>query len=188
MLLLKTIILTILVGLIGYTLDMTSPKEEAFLYGQLEKLLFAEDLGDEAIDGFYRVVRVVDGDTIVVSIDGEEQKIRLLGIDTPETVDPRREVECFGKEASNKTKDFLKFGRVRFESDLSQGDTDNYGRLLRYVFLADGTHVNLELIRLGYAHEYTYNLPYRYQTDFKQAEQEAREAGRGLWGDICENM
>lgn len=132
-------------------------------------------------DPLYPVVRVVDGDTIVAHIDGVDEKIRLIGINTPETVDPRRTVECFGKEASAVTKHLLTGTTVRLERDLSQGDRDKYGRLLRYVFLPDGTFVNKKLIEEGYAYEYTYRIPYRYQTEFKAAQTAARENARGLW-------
>jgi len=127
------------------------------------------------------VTRVVDGDTIVVEMNGAQEKIRLIGVDTPETVDPRKPVQCFGKEASTFTKNLLEGKQVRLESDSSQGDRDKYDRPLRYVFLPDGTFVNKEIIAQGYGHEYTYRTPYHYQTDFKAAERSARESERGLW-------
>jgi micrococcal nuclease len=130
---------------------------------------------------FVKVVSVVDGDTIKVSIDGVTQTVRLIGIDTPETVDPRKPVQCFGQEASNKAKSILSNQMVRLESDLSQGDLDKYQRLLRYVFLKDGTFFNKLMIAEGYAHEYTYLIPYQYQEEFKSAEKNAREAQLGLW-------
>ena len=131
----------------------------------------------------YRVVKVVDGDTIAVDINGETESIRMIGIDTPETVDPRKPVQCFGVEASSKAKSILEGKSVRLETDPTQGDRDKYGRLLRYVFLENGTHFNELMIIEGYAFEYTYQLPYKYQNEFKQAEIEAREAKRGLWAD-----
>ena len=128
-----------------------------------------------------KVTSVVDGDTLKVSIGGAEKTIRLIGIDTPETVDPRKPVQCFGKEASNKAKATLTGKMVRLESDATQGDLDKYDRLLRYVFLEDGTFFNKMMIEQGYAHEYTYNLPYKYQMEFKAAETAARQAQLGLW-------
>lgn len=125
--------------------------------------------------------RVVDGDTIIVEIDGAQEKVRLIGVDTPEAVDPRKPVQCFGKEASSFTKNLLEGKEVRLESDSSQGDRDKYGRLLRYVFLYDGTFINKEIISQGYGHEYTYRIPYRYQSDFKTAELTARTSQLGLW-------
>jgi len=130
----------------------------------------------------YSVVSVVDGDTIKVSIDGKTETLRLIGIDTPETVDPRKPVQCFGTEASNKAKELLSGKKVRLEADSTQGELDKYDRLLRYVFLEDGTFFNKEMIALGYAHEYTYQSnPYKYQADFKVAEKDAREQSKGLW-------
>lgn len=127
------------------------------------------------------VVRIVDGDTIVVLVNGVSEKIRLIGVDTPETVDPRKPVQCFGEEASTFMTTLLSNKQVRLENDPSQGDRDKYGRLLRYVFLADNTLVNKKLIEDGYGHEYTYRLPYQYQLDFKNAEKTARESQKGLW-------
>lgn len=134
----------------------------------------------------YKVVKVIDGDTITVEIDGKKESIRMIGIDTPEMVDPRKSVQCFAKEASNKTKMTLNGKNVFLSADISQGDRDKYNRLLRYVFLEDNTNFNKLMISEGYAHEYTYNIPYKYQQEFKQAEKEARENKRGLWAnDAC---
>ncbi|MCC7197104.1 thermonuclease family protein [Candidatus Peregrinibacteria bacterium] len=129
----------------------------------------------------YKVTRVVDGDTIVVNINGQDEKIRLIGVNTPESVDQRRPVECFGLEASNYTKSLLENQNVILESDPTQGNTDKYGRLLRYIFLPDGTNINLHLIQSGYAHEYTYNKPYKYQNQFKLAQTQAEASQKGLW-------
>ena len=135
------------------------------------------------------VVRVIDGDTIVVALDGKNRTVRLLGIDTPEVVDPRRPVQCFGREASGRAKELLRDGWVRLESDPTQGDTDKYGRLLRYVSLQDGTSVNKLLIKEGYAYEYTYKVPYAQQKAFKDAQRYARENKKGLWADgVCDGF
>jgi len=131
----------------------------------------------------YSVSSVIDGDTIQVVIDNEKETLRLIGIDTPETVDPRKPIQCFGKEASAKAKSLLSGKSVRLESDPTQGERDKYQRLLRYVFLEDGTNFNKLMISEGYAHEYTYNIPYKYQSEFKQAQKEAEENKRGLWAD-----
>lgn len=129
----------------------------------------------------YQVVKVVDGDTFDINIEGQTERVRLIGIDTPETVDPRKSVQCFGKEASNKAKEILTNQFVVLEADLSQGDRDKYNRLLRYAFLPDGTNFGLYMISEGYAHEYTYKFPYKYQSEFKAAEISARENNKGLW-------
>lgn len=142
-------------------------------------------LGDQTIGASIsaQVIRVVDGDTLRVLINNEEKTIRLIGINTPETVDPRREVECFGKEASNKAKELLNDQTVILEEDETQGNTDKYDRLLRYVRLADGRNFNQVMIQEGYAYEYTYDLPYKYQAEFKQAQDNAQNAKSGLWSD-----
>jgi len=137
-------------------------------------------------EGFATAIRTIDGDTIVIDINGTQEKVRLIGVDTPEAVDPRKPVQCFGKEASVFTKNLLEGKRVRLEADPSQGDRDKYGRLLRYVFLSDDTFVNKEIIAQGYGHEYTYRAPYQHQTDFKTAERFAREQQKGLWAPgVC---
>lgn len=128
--------------------------------------------------GPYPVVTVTDGDTIRVNVDGAEEKVRLIGIDTPELHNP---VECFGQEAADEAAALLQGAVVLLEADDSQDDRDRYGRLLRYVYLPDGTNVNAALVRDGYAFEYTYDNPYRYREEFL-ADQAAAEAdGAGLW-------
>lgn len=134
----------------------------------------------------YLVDRVIDGDTIVSDINGELETIRLIGLDTPEIVDPRKIVQCFGKEASDKAKEILTGQKVRIETDPSQGARDKYGRLLAYIFLPNGTFFNKMMIEEGYGHEYTYRLPYKYQNEFKAAQVRARKDKTGLWADgIC---
>jgi micrococcal nuclease len=129
----------------------------------------------------YTVTSVSDGDTIKVLIDGKTETVRLIGVDTPETKDPRKAVQCYGAEASAYTKTMLLSKSVSLAQDDSQQNRDKYGRLLRYVFLEDGTNFNEQLIRAGYAYEYTYRTPYQYQAVFKQAEQAARANSVGLW-------
>jgi len=135
-------------------------------------------------------VRVVDGDTIEVHLNGKKEKIRIIGIDTPEVVDPRVAPECMGKEASEKAKQI--FGSqtsLTLEKDPTQQDRDRYNRLLRYVWLNDGTtDYGRLIISLGYASEYTYDLPYRYQSLYKEEQQKAQELKVGLWIDgVCQN-
>jgi len=125
--------------------------------------------------GLVRVARVVDGDTI--EIEGGEH-VRYIGMNTPETVDPRRPVQCFGKEASNKNKELVEGKDVRLEKDISE--RDKFGRLLRYVYL-DKMFVNLELVKEGYAYATSYPPDIKYQDLFRKAEREAREQKRGLW-------
>jgi len=141
----------------------------------------ASQLSNTTSSKYYTVSRVVDGDTIDVSIEGKIERLRLIGVDTPETVDPRKPVECFGTEASNKAKSVLTGKKVSLESDNTQGERDKYDRLLRYLFLEDGTNFNLLMVKEGYAHEYTYDLPYKYQTEFKNAQKLAEANKVGLW-------
>ena len=122
-----------------------------------------------------KVTRVVDGDTI--EIEGGE-KVRYIGIDTPETVDPRKPVQCFGVEASKKNKEMVEGKMVRLEKDITH--KDKYNRLLRYIWL-DNVSINLELIKQGFAYSYSYPPDIKYQDQFLKAQQEAREAKRGLW-------
>lgn len=134
------------------------------------------------------VTKVIDGDTIAVSKNNRKETLRLIGIDTPETVDPRRGVQCFGREASDHAREILSGKSVRLEADPTQGERDKYKRLLRYIFLPDGRNFNLLMIAEGFAHEYTYDLPYKYQADFKVAEMEAREKELGLWNpNACDS-
>ena len=134
------------------------------------------------------LVKVVDGDTIVVSISGKNETVRIIGIDTPEVVDKRKTVECFGKEASDFARLTLQDNKtVLLESDPTQGERDKYNRLLRYVWIDDGkVDFGKLMIEGGYSSEYTYNLPYKYQNEYKQVERKAREAKKGLWlDDAC---
>ncbi len=135
---------------------------------------------------YYKVLRVVDGDTIAVEIDGASQTIRLIGIDTPELHDSRTGVQCFAQEAANRAKELLAGARVTLEVDLSQGEKDKYRRRLAYVFREDGLFLNRVLIAEGYGEEYTYNEPYKYQKEFKAAQVAAKSGKRGLWApDVC---
>ena len=120
-------------------------------------------------------IRVVDGDTIV--LDGNE-KVRLIGVDTPETKDPRKPVQYFGKEASEFTRNLVEGRKVRLE--YYQNKIDKYGRTLAYVYLEDGTFLNAEIIKQGYGFAYTI-FPFKYLEEFRQYEKEARENERGLW-------
>jgi endonuclease YncB( thermonuclease family) len=130
---------------------------------------------------FFKVVSVIDGDTVKIDMNGNMETLRLIGIDTPETVDPRKPVQCFGQEASNKAKEFLSGQRVRIEKDSTQGDRDKYDRLLAYIWREDGLFYNEYMVKQGYAHEYTYDSPYKYQAQFKADEKYARENQLGLW-------
>ncbi len=129
------------------------------------------------------VTRVVDGDTIDVAIAGQEFRLRYIGIDTPETVDPRRPVGCFGREASERNHEMVDGKTVGLEKDVSE--TDQFGRLLRYVWL-DGRMVNATLVEEGYALASTYPPDVKYAELFASLQAQAREAGRGLWSACAE--
>lgn len=140
---------------------------------------------DALSEELYKVTRVIDGDTIDVLMGNTTQRIRLIGVNTPETVDPRKGVECFGKEASAFTRSILENSSIKLVLDPSQQNIDKYGRLLRYIELKDGTNFNKLLIEQGYAYEYTYGTPYRLQKEFKQAQSDAIHMSRGLWAQTC---
>lgn len=138
------------------------------------------DITTHGKPGMYRVASVSDGDTIKVEIVGKTETVRLIGIDTPETNDPRTEVQCFGAVASNKAKELLDSNLVRLEADGQSDDRDRYGRLLRYVYLENGTHINQYMVENGYAFAYTL-FPNSKLENFRQWESEARANNRGLW-------
>jgi micrococcal nuclease len=123
------------------------------------------------------VTRVVDGDTII--LNGNE-RVRLIGVDTPETVHPQEPVEYYGTEASAFTKRLCEGKSVRLEYDWQK--QDKYGRTLAYVYLEDGTFLNAEIIKQGYGHAYT-RFPFKHLEEFRGYEREARENGKGLWGE-----
>ncbi|MCS6871984.1 MAG: thermonuclease family protein [Anaerolineae bacterium] len=129
-----------------------------------------------------RVSRVVDGDTADIIVNGERWRVRMLGIDTPESVAQDRPVECFGREASARARQLLEGQTVYLERDESQDDRDRFGRYLRFVWFADGRLFNMQMIAEGYAFEYTFRgNAHKYQRQFRRAQDEARQAARGLW-------
>jgi micrococcal nuclease len=127
-----------------------------------------------------RVVTVHDGDTITVSLDGRSEKVRLVGIDTPELEDERPEYRQVAEAAREFTRSALKGKTVTLEVDPRQGDRDRYARLLRYVILGDGTNFNEELVRTGYARVYD-RFAFTLKPEFRKAEAEAREQRLGIW-------
>lgn len=130
------------------------------------------------------VVRVIDGDTIELS---NKKVIRFIGVDTPEKNHPTRKVECFATAASNKTAELLTNQEVEIKLDGSQAEKDKYGRTLAYVYRkSDNLFINKELIAQGYAYEFTFNTPYQFQSDFKEAQKNAEQNDLGLWSpDNC---
>jgi micrococcal nuclease len=130
-----------------------------------------------------RVVRVVDGDTLVIDRGFGNERLRYIGMDTPESVKPGSPVEFMAREASAANAALVDGREVVLETDVS--DTDRFGRLLRYVWLREGDGwvlVNLELVRRGFAQAASFPPDVRWQDEFRQAQRDAREAGLGLWG------
>ena len=165
----------LLVGLIGADLQTNNSEVKTDVAAPVET----------EVPETYQVVAVVDGDTIKVDYHGKTTSVRLIGVNTPETVDPRKDVECFGEEASQFLRSLLEGKAVRLEPDISQSDRDKYDRLLRYIYL-DGEDVSLTIIQNGYGYEYTYNVPYQKQARYRAAQTEAENGKRGLWADgVC---
>jgi micrococcal nuclease len=129
-----------------------------------------------------QVERVVDGDTLVIMVDGVEQRVRLLGIDTPELPRDDRYGEYLAQEAASFTRELVLGKRVLLSGDPRRKDRDEYGRLLRYVRLHDGRLLNAQLLRRGYAHVFA-RYPFERLDEFLTAQDRAREEGLGLWAD-----
>jgi micrococcal nuclease len=143
--------------------------------------------GDGPADANAIVVRVVDGDTIVADVRGTEERVRLIGIDTPESVKPDSPVECFGKEASAHAKELLPEGTpVLLVLDVEE--RDKYDRLLAYAYRAeDRRFINLAMIEDGFANQYTFPPNVAHEEEFRAAASTARSEGTGLWSACKEN-
>ena len=127
------------------------------------------------------VERIIDGDTLVLHGIG---RVRLIGVDTPETKHPQKRVEQFGRESSEFLRRLAQGQRVTIEFD--HRTHDRYGRLLAYLYLPDGRSINAEIIRQGYGFAYTV-YAFKRLDRYRALEREARVAGRGLWatGDVA---
>lgn len=152
-------------------------------------LLFAQEAGyidetgriiERVQPGMYRVTSFADGDTIVVNMNGHDERVRFIGVDTPETHKPNSPVQCYGPAASAYTKRLIGTRDVRLTSDSKSTNRDRYDRLLRYVYLPDGTLVNESIIRQGYGFYYPY-FPFTKAEQFQAAQAQAMKAGKGLW-------
>ena len=165
----KIILISIIILVCGTLAYVSTPKEKI-------------KLKPPEIDQnkLYEVVNVLDGDTFEIKIDKKVWKVRMLGIDTPETLDPRKPVQCYGKEASDKSKEILTNKSVKIEIDETQDALDKYGRILTYVYLGDN-FVNEYLLQEGFAREYKYSKKYKFQTEFRKIEKEAKKEKKGLW-------
>lgn len=142
--------------------------------GQTRKTL------QESQPGLYSINHFIDGDTIAVNMNGKVESVRFIGIDTPETHKPDTPVQCYGPAAAAVTKNTIGSNRVRLVSDSLSTDRDRYDRLLRYVYLPDGTLVNEKLVQNGYAFYYPY-FPFSKSKTFAADEQAAMSAHKGLW-------
>lgn len=139
----------------------------------------AADAGAQRRSG--TVVRVIDGDTLEVTTRGGTVTVRVVGIDTPETVAPDQPVECGGPAAAKAARELLAGEQVHLTTEPRQGKRDQYGRLLAYVTLPDGDDFGAVMIRRGHAREATYGADYRRQDRYRRLENQARHADRGLW-------
>lgn len=134
---------------------------------------------DTAADGqSARVVSVADGDTLTVVVGGERERVRVIGIDTPEMG------QC-GADPARSALVAAAGDRVRLSADPTQADRDRFGRLLRHVELADGRQAAQVLIRAGHGREYTYDRHYRHRDAYLSAQRSARSEGLGVWGSAC---
>lgn len=133
--------------------------------------------------GSYAIKQFVDGDTVLVSMSGRDEEIRFIGIDTPETHKPDTPVQCYGPAAAAYTKNRIGSQRIRLVSDSLTTNRDRYNRLLRYVYLEDGTNLNLELVQKGFA--FAYAFPFAKSKDFNQAMEKAQSSRKGLWSNCA---
>lgn len=164
---LKSLVLALLVMLLGFLSERSQSFQQAAV---------------QLSPGTYAVASFDDGDTIEVTIDGTTEKVRFIGVDTPETHDPRKPVQCFGQAASDFTKKLIGSQAVRIETDPLSSNRDRYNRLLRYVYLPDGRLVQAEIIKAGYGFAYT-SFPFTKSEEFSKYQHEAREQNRGLWNE-----
>lgn len=130
---------------------------------------------------YYPVTKIIDGDTIVVDIDGKKEQVRFLGINTPEI---GQNPECYANEAKQFLENLLKNQKIFLLEDYENTDRDVYNRLLRYVYLADNTQLNSLLLSEGYARYYSY-FQIAYTNLFKKLQQQAKNHQKGLW-KFCE--
>jgi micrococcal nuclease len=161
----------------GERWTVPSPEQVARYRSEPGIRLLPEQLG-ELTPAF--VLRVVDGDTLVVRLGTDEERVRLLGVDTPESVDPRRPVEEYGREAAAFTRSMLPRGaRISLRFDVER--RDQYGRLLAHVYLDDGTWLNALLVRAGFAQVMTVPPNVAHADFFRDLQRKARGELAGLW-------
>jgi len=152
-------------GCSGSPTDTSSPFEEA------EK------------SGPYEIVKVTDGDTVQVLVDGEKIKVRIIGVDTPEVVSTTEPVQCYGPESSVFAEQLLEGSSVYLEYDESQGVLDSFGRTLAHVWTEDQKLYAAEAIRNGFGVEKTYSADYKYKQMYLENQSKAKESSIVLWGN-----
>lgn len=131
--------------------------------------------------GLYTIAHYVDGDTIAVNMNGSVETVRFIGVDTPETHKPNTPVQCYGPQAAAYTKSQIsQFGKVRLQADPLDTNRDVYGRLLRYVYLPDGTLLDEKLVQTGYGFAYL-DFPFTKKAQFAADEKSAQATKKGLW-------
>ena len=158
-----------------------SIKKEEILNIFQNDIVVQTSLNKEAeIEGKYLILEVVDGDTYKIRYNGEEKKVRLIGVDTPESVHPDKAKNSnYGKTASNYVKELIENKYVSLEFDVSQ--TDKYGRLLAYIYLENSEMLNEKLLKEGYAQIATYAPNVKYVDKFTALQEEARNKKQGFW-------
>ncbi len=160
-------IIVIVIGLVAHTYGWVKPINPAVL------MTFEP--------GSYTVKTFLDGDTVVVTMNGTDETVRFIGVDTPETHKPNSPVQCYGPEAASYTKQRIGDRPIRLVADHLTTNRDRYNRLLRYVVLDDGTYLNQELVAKGYA--FAYSFPFAELKTYAETMDETKLAGRGLWGN-----
>ena len=161
------------VFLFDWLLTANTPLPKNILNQNLEKEINQNSIPESK--NVFLVTRIIDGDTIELNTG---ERVRYIGIDAPETVDRRRPMECFGKEAAQKNRELVEGKEIRLEKDVSEHD--KYGRLLRYVYVGD-QFINLAIVQQGYAATATFPPDVKYQELFLMAARQARENNLGLW-------
>ncbi len=137
--------------------------------------------------GFYNVAYFIDGDTIVIDMNGHQETVRFIGVDTPETHKPNTPVQCYGPQAAAYTKKLIGAQRVRLQADPLDTNRDRYGRLLRYIYLSDGSLVDEILIQKGYGFAYL-GFPLERADQFALDQKIAKSAKLGLWGSCSPSV
>lgn len=185
--LMKALLVAVIMAVIGWIgLDVPRSAVEETIEQQFDAWEQSKETQTETGGEYVGLVtNVIDGDTVDVVIDDEEIRLRLIGIDTPETKFAPGGAECYADEATERARQLLAGQTVTIRTDSSQGDRDVHGRLLSYVTVSDGRDFGQILIREGFAKEYTYDNPYQNQADYQAAQAQAQADNVGLW-DACE--